>query len=110
VNAWNRRGSPDRRPTRSRGGPAHIAMEIDMTRELRTEQELMQIVSRALADNPDTTGWSPTAIQEHIEDEGGCNWDIDYLHGDSKSANVKEIVMPAASKVINDLRSRYNLL
>jgi hypothetical protein len=110
LKARNRRGSPERYTARSRGAPVRIAMEIDMTRELRTEQDLMEIVSRALADNPDTTGWSPTAIQEHVEDEEGCNWDIDYLHGDSRSANVREIVMPAASKVINDLRRRYNLL
>ena len=81
-----------------------------MMRELRTEQQLLDMVTKALAANPETTGWSPSAVHEHLEDEHGCNWDIHYLRGDSNSANVKERAMPMASRVINDLRNRYNLL
>jgi len=81
-----------------------------MTRELRTEQQLLEMVTKALAANPETSGWSATAVQEHPEDEQGCNWEIHYLHGASDCANAKESVMPVASRVINDLRNRYNLL
>lgn len=80
-----------------------------MPRELKTEQELLEIVTKALGANPDTTGWAPTGIQEHAEDTEGCNWNINYLHGDSKNADVKEIVMPAAAKIINELRKQYTL-
>jgi hypothetical protein len=86
-----------------------MVMETDMLRELKTEQELLEIVSKALDANADTTGWSPTVIQEHTEDSERCNWNINYLHGDSKDADVKEIVMSAAEAIINDLRKQYNL-
>jgi hypothetical protein len=65
--------------------------------------------TKALDANADTTGWSPTGIQEHVEDPEGCNWNINYLHGDGKDADVKEIVMPAAEAIINELRKQYNL-
>jgi hypothetical protein len=84
-------------------------METKMPRELKTEQELVEIVTKALEANADTTGWSPTGIQEHAEDSEGCNWNINYLHGDSKDADVKEIVMPAAAEIINELHKEYNL-
>ena len=80
-----------------------------MSRQLKTEQELLDIVTKALDVNSDTTGWIPTGIQEHAEDSEGCNWNINYLHGDSKDADVKEIVMPAAEEIINELRIHYNL-
>jgi hypothetical protein len=86
-----------------------MTMETDMSRELKTEQELLDIVTKALDANADTTGWIPTGIQEHAEDSEGCNWNINYLHGDSKDADVKEIVMPAAEEIINELRRHYNL-
>jgi hypothetical protein len=87
-----------------------MAMESDMPRELKTEQELLEIVSKALDANADTTGWSPKGIQEHGEDSEGCNWNINYLRGDSQDADVKEIVMSAAEEIINDgLRKQYNL-
>jgi hypothetical protein len=86
-----------------------MAMESDMPRELKTEQELLEIVSKALDANTHTTGWSPTGIQEHAEDSEGCNWNINYLHGDSKDADVKEIVMSAAEEIIDGLRKQYNL-
>jgi hypothetical protein len=89
--------------------PRTLAMESDVPRELKTEQELLEIVSKALDANTDTTGWSPTGIQEHAEDSEGCNWNINYLHGDSKDADVKEIVMSAAEEIINGLRKQYNL-
>jgi hypothetical protein len=72
-----------------------MVMETDMLRELKTEQELLEIVSKALDANADTTGWSPTGIQEHAEDSERRNWNINYLHGDSKDADVKEIVISA---------------
>jgi hypothetical protein len=84
-------------------------MEAEMPREFKTEQELLEIVTQALGANADTTGWSPTGIQEHAEDSEGCNSNINYLHGDSKDADVKEVVMPAAAKVINELRKQYTL-
>jgi hypothetical protein len=83
--------------------------EADMPRELKTEQELIEIVTNALGANADTTGWGPTGIQEHAEDSEGCNWNINYLRGDNKDADVKEIVMPAAAEIINELREQYNL-
>jgi hypothetical protein len=86
-----------------------MAVEADMPRELKTEQELLEIVTNALGANADTTGWRPTGIQKHAEDSEGCNWNINYLHGDSKAADVKEIVMPAAAEIINELREQYNL-
>jgi hypothetical protein len=86
-----------------------MAMEVAMPRELKTEQELLEIVTNALGANADTTGWGPTGIQEHAEDAEGCNWNINYLHGDSKNAVVKEIVMPAAAEIINKLRKQYAL-
>lgn len=87
-----------------------MTMETDMPREARTEQELLALVTAALEANPDTTGWSPTAIQEHEEDSEGCNWDIHYLRGNSEAAEVKDVVMPVAARIINTLRSRYSLL
>jgi hypothetical protein len=86
-----------------------MAVEADMPRELKTEQELLEIVTNALGANADTTGWGSTGTQEHAEDSEGCNWNINYLHGDSKDADVKEIVMPAAAEIINELREHYNL-
>ena len=80
-----------------------------MPRELKTDQELLEIVTKALEANADTTGWCPTGIQEHAEDSEGCNWNINYLQGDSKDADVKDIVMPAAEAIINELRKQYNL-
>lgn len=41
-----------------------------MLHELKTAQELLEIVSNALDANADTAGWSPTGIQEHAE--GRC--------------------------------------
>lgn len=81
-----------------------------MPREARTEQELLALVSAALESNPDTCGWSPTGIQEQVEDSEGCNWDIPYLRGNSDAADVKDVVMPVAAGIINTLRSRYSLL
>jgi hypothetical protein len=86
-----------------------MAMESDMLHELKTAQELLEIVSNALDANADTAGWSPTGIQEHAEDSEGCNWNINYLHGDSQDADVKEIVMAAAEGIINGIRKQYNL-
>lgn len=65
--------------------------------------------TKALDANADTTGWSPTGIQEHAEESEGCNWNINYLRVDSKDADLKEIVMPAAEGIINELRKQYNL-
>ena len=50
-----------------------MAMETDMPRELKAEQERLEIVSKALDASADTTGWSPTGIPEHAEDSEGCN-------------------------------------
>ncbi|MFL9868451.1 hypothetical protein PQR67_30110 [Paraburkholderia fungorum] len=69
---------------------------------------LLTAATKALEANADTTGWSPTGIHEHAEDPEGCNWSINYLRGDSKDADVKEIVMPAAEAIINELRKQYN--
>ena len=80
-----------------------------MSRELKTEQALLEIVTKALEANADTTGWIPTGIQEHAEDSEGCNWNINYLRGDSTDADVKEIVMSAAEGIINELRNQYSL-
>jgi len=66
-------------------------------------------VSKALDANADTAGRSPTGIQEYAEDSEGCNWNINYLHGDSKDADVKEIIVSAAEEIINGQRKQYNL-
>jgi hypothetical protein len=80
-----------------------------MDRELKTEQELIGLVVAALNGNPDTAGWIPTGLHEEVEDEEGCNWNISHLHRDRKDADVRDVALTAAARIINDLRSRYNL-
>ncbi|MFM0500489.1 hypothetical protein [Paraburkholderia caffeinilytica] len=80
-----------------------------MSRELKTEQELLGLVVKALDANPVTAGWIPTGFHETVEDEDGCNWDITHLHRDRKDAEVREVATSEAAGIINDLRRRYNL-
>ena len=80
-----------------------------MSRELKTERELLELVVQALDANPATAGWIPTGFHETVEDEDGCNWDISHLHRDRKDADVREAASKAAAGIINDLRGRYNL-
>ena len=80
-----------------------------MSRELKTEQELLALVVKALDANPATAGWIPTGFHETVDDESGCNWDISHLHRDRKDADAREEASRAAAGVINELRGRYNL-
>ncbi|CAD6536581.1 hypothetical protein [Paraburkholderia metrosideri] len=80
-----------------------------MSRELKTEQELLELVVKALDANPDTAGWIPTGFHETVEDEAGCNWDISHLHRDRKDADRREVANSKAAAIINELRGRYNL-
>ncbi|MGF6568823.1 hypothetical protein SAMN05443245_2253 [Paraburkholderia fungorum] len=80
-----------------------------MSRELKTEQELLELVVKALDANPATAGWIPTGFHETVEDETGCNWDISHLHRDRKDADKRDVANTAAAGVINGLRARYNL-
>ncbi|NPT45680.1 hypothetical protein GNZ12_31045 [Paraburkholderia sp. 1N] len=80
-----------------------------MSRELKTEQELLELVVKALDANPATTGWIPTGFHETVDDEDGCNWDITHLHRDRKDADVRDAANSEAARIINELRSRYNL-
>ena len=80
-----------------------------MSRELKTEQELLELVVKALNANPDTAGWIPTGFHETVEDEEGCNWDISHLHRDRKDADRREVANSKAAAIINELRGRYNL-
>ncbi|MGA9915305.1 MAG: hypothetical protein WBR17_22530 [Paraburkholderia sp.] len=84
-------------------------METGMSRELKTEQELLELVVKALDANPATVGWIPTGFHETVDDEDGCNWDITHLHRDRKDADVRDAANSAAAAIINELRSRYNL-
>ncbi|WP_175149364.1 hypothetical protein [Paraburkholderia ultramafica] len=93
----------------ARGGTAHITMEAGMSRELKTERELLELVVKALDANPATAGWIPTGFHETVEDEDGCNWDITHLHRDRKDADVRDVASSAAAAIINELRGRYNL-
>jgi len=86
-----------------------MTLETDMSRELKTEQELLGLVVRALNADPATAGWIPTGFHETVEDEEGCNWDITHLHRDRKDADVREVASSAAARIINELRGRYNL-
>ncbi|MEZ0602302.1 hypothetical protein ACAX43_09165 [Paraburkholderia sp. IW21] len=92
-----------------RGGTAPMTTETDMPRELKTEQELLGLVVKALDANPATAGWIPTGFHETVEDEDGCNWDITHLHRDRKDADVREVASSEAAGIINDLRRHYNL-
>lgn len=83
-----------------------MAIETDIPRELKPEQELLEIVSKALGVNADTNEWSPTGIRSTLKTSQGCNWKINYLRGDWKDADVKEIVMLAAEEIINGLRKQ----
>ena len=80
-----------------------------MARELKTEQELLELVVKALDADPATAGWIPTGFHETVEDEEGCNWDISHLHRDRKDAEVRDAASKAAAGIINGLRGRYNL-
>jgi hypothetical protein len=86
-----------------------MTMETGMSRELKTEQELLALVVKALDANPATAGWIPTGFHETVEDESGCNWDISHLHRDRKDADVRDAANSAAAGIINELRGRYNL-
>ena len=86
-----------------------MTMETRMSRELKTEQELLELVVKALDANPSTAGWIPTGFHETVEDEGGCNWDISHLHRDRKDADKRDAANSAAAAIINELRGRYNL-
>jgi hypothetical protein len=93
----------------ARGGTAPMTRETGMSRELKTEQELLELVVKALDANPDTAGWIPTGFHETVEDEAGCNWDISHLHRDRKDADRREVANSKAAAIINELRGRYNL-
>jgi hypothetical protein len=93
----------------ARGGTAPMTREAHMSRELKTEQELLALVVKALDANPATAGWIPTGFHETVDDEDGCNWDITHLHRDRKDADVREVATSQAAGIINDLRHRYNL-
>ncbi|MDE1182438.1 hypothetical protein [Paraburkholderia sp.] len=80
-----------------------------MSRELKTERELLAIVVQALDARPETAGWIPTGLHEHEDDEAGCNWDIHYIHRDRRDADVENAAMRAAADVIGALQARYNL-
>jgi hypothetical protein len=86
-----------------------MTLEADMSRELKTEQELLGLVVKALDADPATAGWIPTGFYETVEDEQGCNWDITHLHRDRKDSDVREVASSAAARIINELRGRYNL-
>lgn len=92
-----------------RGGTAPMTLETDMSRELKTEQELLGLVVKALDANPATAGWIPTGFHETVEDEQGCNWDITHLHRDRKDADVRDAAAAQAAGIINEVRSHYNL-
>lgn len=81
-----------------------------MPRELKSEQELLALVVKALDADPATAGWIPTGFHETEEDEAGCNWDISHLHRDRRDADAREMASKAAADIINGLRERYNLL
>lgn len=81
-----------------------------MPRELKSEQELLALVVKALDADPATAGWIPTGFHETEEDEAGCNWDISHLHRDRRDADAREVASKAAADIINGLRERYNLL
>jgi hypothetical protein len=93
----------------ARGGTAHMTMENGMSRELKTERELLELVVQALDANPVTSGWIPTGFHETVEDEEGCNWDINHLHRDRKDTDARDAASRVAGEIINDLRGRYNL-
>ncbi|WP_144146169.1 hypothetical protein [Paraburkholderia sp. BCC1884] len=80
-----------------------------MSRELKTEQELLELVVKALDANPATAGWIPTGFHETADDEDGCNWDINHLHRDRKDADARDAASGIAAGIINGLRGRYNL-
>ena len=80
-----------------------------MSREFKTEQELLELVVKALNADPATAGWIPTGFHETVEDEDGCNWDITHLHRDRKDADLRDAASSAAAKIINGVRERYNL-
>jgi hypothetical protein len=93
----------------ARGGTAHMTRETGMSRELKTEQELLELVVTALDANPATAGWIPTGFHETVDDETGCNWDISHLHRDRKDADRRDVASSAAARIINELRGRFNL-
>jgi hypothetical protein len=81
----------------------------EMQRTLITEGDLLALVQAALAANPDSTGCVPSGLHEHEHDERGCNWDISYLTYGPECVEVKSKAANAASRIVNDLRTRYNL-
>ncbi|RAS39133.1 hypothetical protein BX591_101469 [Paraburkholderia bryophila] len=81
-----------------------------MPRELKSEQELLALVVKALDADPATAGWIPTGFHETVEDDAGCNWDISHLHRDRRDADARGVASKAAADIINGLRGRYNLL
>jgi hypothetical protein len=86
-----------------------MTRETGMSRELKTEQELLELVVKALDEDPATAGWIPTGFHETVEDEDGCNWDITHLHRDRRDSDLREAASSAAAPIINRLRERYNL-
>jgi hypothetical protein len=86
-----------------------MTKEAGMSRELKSERELLELVVKALDANPDTAGWIPTGFHETVEDETGCNWDISHLHRDRKDEDKADVASSAAAVIINGLRERYNL-
>ena len=86
-----------------------MTLETDMSRELKTEQELLGLVVKALNANPATAGWIPTGFHETVDDEQGCNWDITHLHRDRKDADLRDTAAAQAAGIINEVRSHYNL-
>jgi hypothetical protein len=86
-----------------------ITVETDMPRTLKTEAELFEIVTDALEADPTTKGWAPRAIQRHADDADGCNWNVRDIHRASADADVSGIAGPAAARIIEAIRARYNL-
>jgi hypothetical protein len=86
-----------------------MTRETGMSREFKTEQELLELVVKALNADPATAGWIPTGFHETVEDEHGCNWDITHLHRDRKDADLRDAASSAAARIINGVRERYNL-
>ncbi len=80
-----------------------------MARSLKTEEELMELVTEALEADPITAGWAPAAIHRHEPDDNGCNWNVRDIRRVGPDADVAVVAGQAAVGIIETIRARNNL-
>ena len=80
-----------------------------MSRELKTEQELLGLVVKALDANPATAGWIPTGFHETVEDETAATGTSAICIATVRTPTWARLRAAPPPGIINELRGRYNL-